>query len=295
MMRRQDRHRKKSRPGIGRAGTKLAILSIVASMMASGEAYADGNDLVSAEFSGIVVSAREADITPIVSAWLRNITFVPGELVDEGEVLFEFAKPPAELRLQLAQAQLSGAEASLVDAEANVKRSYTLAGRDVIPEAELEKAQAKRDIAAANVAQAAANVGLAKLGVMQMTQKAPFAGVMSAPMVRENGWQDVGDGDIAMAVITQLDPIHVVGAVPYEVYAARQKMFETDAALIDGLEFSLMLPDGSLYPHDGKLVSGGYKFDEDSQSISVWAEFPNPDHFLRPGLNVTVISNVKDD
>lgn len=152
------------------------------------------------DFEGTVVPAREADITPIVSGWLRHIAFVPGQIVDEGDVLFEFAMPPAQYRLDLAQAQLQ-------EAIAEVKRAELLKDRDVVSEVELEKNIALRDIAAANLAAAEANVGLAGLGVMQMTQKAPFAGMMSAPMVRENGWQDVGDGDITMAIITQLDPI----------------------------------------------------------------------------------------
>ncbi len=245
------------------------------------------------QFEGTVVPAREADITPIVSGWLRHIAFVPGQIVDEGDVLFEFAMPPAQYRLDLAQAQQDAAQAQLQEAIAEVKRAELLKDRDVVSEVELEKSIALRDIAAANLAAAEANVGLARLGVMQMTQKAPFAGMMSAPMVRENGWQDVGDGDITMAIITQLDPIQVVGEVPYDVYAARQKMFGSDQELINGIALSLILPGGEVYPHEGRLVSGGYKFEAESQKMTVWVEFPNPDLLLRPGLKVAIQSRVK--
>lgn len=245
------------------------------------------------DFEGTVVPAREADITPIVSGWLRHIAFVPGQIVDEGDVLFEFAMPPAQYRLDLAQAQQDAAQAQLQEAIAEVKRAELLKDRDVVSEVELEKNIALRDIAAANLAAAEANVGLAGLGVMQMTQKAPFAGMMSAPMVRENGWQDVGDGDITMAIITQLDPIQVVGEVPYDVYAARQKMFGSDQELIDGIALSLILPGGEVYPHEGRLVSGGHKFEAESQKMTVWVEFPNPELLLRPGLKVAIQSRVK--
>lgn len=245
------------------------------------------------EFEGTVVPAREAEITPIVSGWLRHIAFAPGQIVEEGDVLFQFALPPAQYRLDLAEAQRDAAQAQLQEAIADVKRAEILKDRDVVSEVELEKNIALRDIASANLAAAEANVGLAGLGVMQMTQKAPFAGMMSAPMVRENGWQDVGDGDITMAIITQLDPIQVVGEVPYDIYAARQKMFPTDEDLIEGLALSIILPNGEVYPYEGKAVSGGYKFEEDSQKITVWVEFPNPDLLLRPGLKVGIQSKVK--
>ncbi|MBA4613598.1 efflux RND transporter periplasmic adaptor subunit [Stappia taiwanensis] len=244
-----------------------------------------------AEFKGTVVPAREVEITPIVSAWLRTITFQPGQMVEEGDPLFEFAKPPAEYRLHLAQAQFDAARAQLLEAIANVKRAKILADRDVVSAVDLEKTVALREIAAANVAQAEANVGLAELGVMQMTQRAPFSGVMSTPLVRENGWQDAGDGDITMAIITQLDPIHVVGKVPYDVYA-RQATFASDEALIEGIVLSLVLPDGTEYPHEGKLVSGGCTFEEQTQKITVWRAFPNPERSLRPGLRVTVRSRL---
>jgi RND family efflux transporter MFP subunit len=275
---------------------QLAGLSLCLPLVVT-PANAEGGALIEAEFAGTVVPAREAEITPIVSAWLKSIHFEPGQMVGAGDVLFEFHLPPAELRLQLAQAQLSSAGASLRHAIAEVTRTQNLLDRNATPAVNLEKNEALREIAAANVAQAEANVELAKLGVMQMTQKAPFAGVMSAPLVRENGWQDVsgsGRESITMAIITQLDPIQVVGEVPYDIYAQRQKMFGSDEALRQGLELSIILPDGTPYPYPGKLVSGGYTFDENSQTIRVWAEFPNPDSFLRPGLKVTVESVVKD-
>lgn len=275
-------------------GMQRLLIGLWTSCVVTAAVAADSPHEV-AEFGGTVVPAREAEVTPIVSGWLQDILFVPGQLVEKGDVLFEFAKPPANFRQDLAQGQLSAAQAALREAIADVKRAETLFERDVISEAELDKARASRDVAAANVAQAEANLGLAGLGVMQMTQKAPISGVMSAPMVRENGWQDVTDDNITMAIITQLDPIQVVGEVPFDVYSARQKIFDSDAALIEGVEISLTLPDGSLYAHKGKLVSGGYTFDVNSQSIKVWVEFPNPDRFLRPGLKVTLTSRVKDE
>lgn len=278
----------------GTSALKPVILGAFA-VLSFTPAFADDSILDVAEFEGTVVPVREGEITPIVSAWLDKITFAPGQVVEEGEVLFEFHKPPAELRQQLAQAQLDAARAQLLEAIAEVKRAETLQNRNVVSPVDLEKTEALRAVAAANVAQAEANLGLANLGVMQMTQKAPFSGVMSAPLVRENGWQDVQDGDITMAIITQLDPIQVVGAVPYDVYAERQRAFGSDKALMDGLVLSLILPDGDRYPHEGKLVSGGYTFEEATQKITVWAEFPNPDLFLRPGLKVTVQSKPKSD
>lgn len=246
-----------------------------------------------AEFEGTVVPAREAEITPIVSAWLNKINFVPGQYVEKGTVLFEFNKKPHMARIRLAEAQVAGAKAQLKEAEARLKRAETLKTKDVVAEADLQQAQAARDVAAANVDQAQANLDLLNLAFVQYDQKAPFSGIMSEPFVAENGWQDTsgsGRDNITMAIITQLDPIQVVGEVPYEIYSKRIRQFKTDEAIKDGLVISLILPDGEPYPYEGRLVSGGYKFDEATQKLKVWAEFPNPDRLLRPGIRVTLQS-----
>lgn len=246
-----------------------------------------------AEFEGTLVPAREGEITPIVSAWLNKINFVPGQYVEKGAVLFEFNTKPQLARVRLAKAQLAGAQAQLKDAEARLRRTETLKTKDVVAEANLQQAQAARDVAAAKVDEARANLDLLMIALTQYEQKAPFAGVMSEPMVAENGWQDTGGSgrdNITMAVITQLDPIHVVGEVPYETYAKRLSHFKSDQAIKDGLVLFIILPDGEVYPHEGRLVSGGYKFDEASQKLRIWAEFPNPDKLLRPGLKVMLQS-----
>lgn len=256
---------------------------------------AETNTSAVVEFEGTVVPSREAEITPIVSGWLNKINFAPGQYVREGDVLFEFNQTPARLRIKLAEAQLAGARASLKNAEAKLARATKLKSRNIVSEADLDQAEAARDLADANVEQAEVTIDLNGLGLMQMTQKAPFSGMMSEPLVKENGWKDVGgsgrDG-ITMAVLTQLDPIWIASEVPYSIYAERRKIFKTDEATKNGLVLQIILPEGEIYPHEGRLVSGGYKFDEDTQKLKVWAEFANPDLLLRPGLKVTLRSRL---
>lgn len=247
------------------------------------------------EFEGTVVPAREAEITPIVSGWLNKINFAPGQYVREGDVLFEFSQTLQQLKIKLAEAQLAGARAAVKNAEAKLARAKILRSRNVVSEADLEEAEATRDLAAANVEQAEVSVELQKTDLSYLTQKAPFSGVMGEPLVRENGWQDVGRSgrdSITMAVITQLDPIRIVGEIPYSIYAERRKVFKTDEDTINGVVLQIVLPEGAVYQQKGKLVSSGYKFNEDTQKLKVWAEFANPDLLLRPGLKVTVRSRL---
>jgi RND family efflux transporter MFP subunit len=255
----------------------------------------EADDLSVAEFEGKVVAAREAEVTPIVSGWLKKINFAPGQFVQKGDTLFEFSLTSQKLKINLADAHLARAQASLRNAEAALQRAQELASRNVASKASLLEAEAARDIASADVAAATASLELQKVALMQLTQKAPFAGMMSAPLVKENGWQDISKGHIAMAVITQLDPILVVAEVPYSIYATRRAIFKTDEATKEGIVLSIILPGGEVYPHQGQFVSGGHQFDETTQKLTVWGKFANPDHLLRPGLKVAVHSRIRKE
>jgi multidrug efflux pump subunit AcrA (membrane-fusion protein) len=98
-----------------------------------------------------------------------------------------------------------------------------------------------------------------------------------------------------MATIKQIDPIRVRAFVPYEDYAAARAAVGLDKRVIDHVDLTLILPDGSEWQHKGRLISSGYEFEEETQRLVVWGEFPNPDLFLRPGLEVTVRSALKAD
>ncbi len=246
------------------------------------------------EYPGTVVPSREAEITPLVSGWLNKIHFVPGQYVEKGDVLFEFNQIPTELGIQQGKARLARAVAELHLAEAELQRASQLRERDVTSEVEVLEAEARRDIATATVKELEIDLELQAIMLSHLLQKAPFSGIMSEPFVQENGWQGKeGREIIRMATVTQIDPIRVIGEVPYDVYAERRKIFGTDQATIEGLTLTLVLPDGETFPHEGKFVSGGYAFDEESQKLTVWAEFPNPDLLLRPGLDVTIRSELK--
>src|SRR3712207_8980748 len=63
------------------------------------------------EYKGIVAAAREAEVAPRIDGLLNRINFTAGQLVKQGDLLFEFATRDKELTLALAQATAKQAEA----------------------------------------------------------------------------------------------------------------------------------------------------------------------------------------
>jgi RND family efflux transporter MFP subunit len=244
------------------------------------------------EYEGTVAAAREAEVAARLEGLLDKIDFSAGQLVKQGDLLFEFAPKNNELRLALAQATLRQAEADLRLAEVKLKNKQTLRSRNVASEMEFLESQAQRDIAAAKVDEARANAGLAEVDLKQMKLYAPISGIISRPLIKEGAYITKEARDQSFATIAQLNPIHVIGHAPADKYFQRGERFTSIEQAAERREFGLVFPTGDKYPLKGHLVGGAYEFNPATQTTEIIVEFPNPDYLLRPGLNVTLQSSI---
>lgn len=244
------------------------------------------------EYSGTVAAAREAEVSPRLEGLLSKIDFSAGQLVKQGDLLFEFAPKNNELKLALAQATLKQAQAELQLAEVKLKNKQTLRARNVGSEMELLESQAQRDIAAAKVDEARANAGLAEVDLSNMKLYAPISGIISRSSIKEGAYITKEARDQSFATIAQLDPIHVIGQAPADKYFQHGEKFTSIEQAVERREYALMVPTGGKYPFKGHLVGGAYEFNPATQTAAVIVEFPNPDYLLRPGLNVILQSSI---
>src|SRR5262245_38052659 len=246
------------------------------------------------EYQGTVSAAREAEVAPRLDGLLSKINFKAGQLVQKGDLLFEFASKDKELSLTLAQATLKQIEAQLRLAEVSLKNAQTLRTRKVASQMRLLEAEAQRDVMAGKVEEAKANVQLAELVLQQTKLYAPITGIISRPQIKEGAYITKEARDQSrLATIVELDPIQVVGRAPAAMYFQRGTTLKSLEQASTEREFELVLPTGDKYPHRGRLVAGAYQFEPSTQTTEITVEFPNPDYLLRPGLTVTLQSLVR--
>jgi multidrug efflux pump subunit AcrA (membrane-fusion protein) len=74
------------------------------------------------EYTGVIVSPKDATLRPRVTGTVVERPFEPGSHVDKGAVLFRIDPRPFEVALQAAQAQLEQAKAQLAFARVEVAR-----------------------------------------------------------------------------------------------------------------------------------------------------------------------------
>lgn len=267
----------------------LATAAIVAIPSATAEEAASGK---ANEFRARVVAAKEVDIAARIDGRLARIHFSMGQIVKKGQPLFEFDTKFRQLSLDAAKAKLRVASAQLQLADAKLQASEKLNKKDVTSDLKLLEARAQREVAAATVEEAASAVGGAQLQLDQTALFAPIDGMIGPSAVREGAYVTLEALQTnRLATVVQLNPIHVVGQVPFEVFAKSRSLFMSRQEARDGLDYALILPGGYQYSHRGRLTAGSGAFDPSTQTMAVIVEFDNPDHLLRPGLEVTLRSS----
>jgi membrane fusion protein, multidrug efflux system len=210
--------------------------------------------------------------------------------VKAGTVLYRIDPQPFEVELESAKAALAKAEATQFLAARQEERQKSLLTGQVTSEAQYDLALANRRQADAEVAAQKAAVTRAQLNLDYATIRAPISGRIGRALVTEGAL--VGrDESTHLATIQQLDPIYAdftqsvmeANQLKRELAKGRLKQLAPDAAVV-----RLVLEDGTLYHHEGRLLFSDVSVDPSTGQVSLRGEFPNPEAELLPGMYVRI-------
>ena len=157
-------------------------------------------------------------------------------------------------------------------------RRYTpLVAQKAVSQAELDKAQSSERAATASVDSDQAVLDNAKLNLGWTTVTAPISGIAG---VAKAGIGDLMTPITVMTTISNVNPIYVDISIAEQDYMrfTREKPSNTNKQNLE-----LILGDGTVYPHPGKVLFVNREVDSQSGTIQVRGEFPNSGNVLRPG------------
>lgn len=240
------------------------------------------------ELPGRLESYRTAEVRARVPGIVLKRTFEEGAFVKQGQVLFKIDPRSYQASVQNARAALSRAEANKVQADLKLKRYKPLVEINAISKQEYDDAIAASKQASADVEAAKATLVNNKLNLEYATVTAPISGRIGRAMVTEGAL--VGQNEATLlATIQQINPIYLnLTQSSAELLKLRQMM--QSGALKDaeksGLKVTMVMEDGSIYPHTGKLLFSDISVDPTTGELALRALFPNPDNMLLPGMFV---------
>ena len=239
---------------------------------------------VSFEFVGKTASSRRVEIRSRVEGFLDSREYVEGSMVEAGQVLFEMDKKPFEAQLQAAKAELAQQQARKETALINLNRIRPLAKKKAVAQKELDDAEGYYRESAAAVEQARARVVQAELDLGYCTIKTPVTGLSSYAVMREGAY--IGMGDSLLTYVAQLDPMWVEFSVSENQILKRNDSVKRGIISDpddDDLIVEVVLADGTVYPHTGKITFSDASLSEATGTFMIRAEVDNPEQQLRPG------------
>ena len=244
---------------------------------------------VVAEFVGKTASSRRVEIRSRVEGFLDKREYLEGSMVEAGQVLFVMDKKPFEAQLNATRAELAQQQARKKTALTNLNRVRPLAKKKAVAEKELDDAQGLYLEAAAAVEQAKARVVQAELDLGYCTITTPVSGLSSYAVVREGAY--MGMGENLLTYVAQLDPMWVEFSISENQMLKRKDNIEKGiirAPADRNFDIEIVLADGSIYPHTGKITFSDASLSEATGTFLIRAEVDNPDDQLRPGQFVRV-------
>ena len=240
---------------------------------------------VQSEWIGTTEGAVDAEIRAQVSGYLISRNFEEGTLVGKDSVLFRIDPRPYQAALELARADLGRAEAALGKADLDVNRFTPLVAEGAISRQELDNAIQFQRSTRAGLGGAKASVEKAEPDLAFSQIRSPVHGV--AGIARAQLGDLVGPGDPnPLTNVSQLDPIRVsfpLSEREYLRFAGRIREIVEGREPANAVALSLVLADGSVWPHLGRVVPAASSVDQATGTFLLRGEFANPENLLRPG------------
>ena len=229
--------------------------------------------------------SENADIRARVTGYLQKGDYQEGSYVKEGDLLFEIDPRPFEAALAQAKSELDQVQATQAATQADFERSQELYNKKVISVQEYEN---KRQLNQAQVAKAEALQAAAQTAQLNLDYTriaAPVDGI--AGLSKANIGDLVGTGsEVTLTTVSKIDPIRLYFPINEQDYknhaSALQKGMQRPESEREAT-VELVFADGTVYPEKGKFSFVDRQVDPTTGTILVAANFPNPDHSLRPG------------
>ena len=168
---------------------------------------------------GSVIADERVQLSSRISGFIRKLAAREGEVVNEGQVLVEIDPSDVEGAVQRAAAALASARADLADARVDVDKFTALTRTGAVPIDTLRKAEVRRDVALARLAEAQAALDTANAQRAYTTILSPVDGTVVARL-RESG-------DLATPGLPILE-IEARNTLVFQTFVAESRVAQLD-------------------------------------------------------------------
>jgi membrane fusion protein (multidrug efflux system) len=239
------------------------------------------------EFTGQAQASKSVEVRSLVSGTIVERYFREGTDVKKGQPLYLIDPAPYEAVYRSTDAALGSSRAVLEQSERDYQRSEALYKGGAISQRDYDVAKTNVEKARAALNEGRASLDRANVDLRRTKIVAEMAGRIGKAELQVGA--QVSGAMQLLATIDDLDPIFVDMAVSDndrlryddDVRAGRIGLPKNGQYRVQ-----LVLSDSSTFPVEGRINFGDLRVDEQTGSLRLRAEFPNPGRRLLPGQYV---------
>ncbi len=237
------------------------------------------------EYVGQTYGYKDIPIRARVDGYLTGIHFKEGFGVKKGQLLYTIDQQPYQAKVAEAMGQLAKAKTELVRAENELNRIKPLAEMKAVSESDLDAALAEQGAAQASVEAAEASLRLARINLGYTNLKSPINGLIGKTLAKEGEYVGKNPNPVILNTVSRIDNIRVEFFLTESeyLYFFRKNKDEVNNDDHKKVSLELILADGSLHKHKGKIDFIDRNVDPTTGAILLQATFPNPEKLIRPG------------
>jgi membrane fusion protein (multidrug efflux system) len=236
------------------------------------------------KYPSTTVALSQVNLNAQVTGYVTSINYQEGSHVYKGQLLYQLDQRLYQASVDQARANLRVDSGILKQTQQDADRytylqQHNAVATQVVDHAVIALQNAKDSVVASQQMLKTALTNLTYTNIY-----APFDGTIGISQVRLGNL--VNAGTTILNTISTDNPM----AVDFLVNEAQLPHFEElqrNQQSIDSL-FTILLPDGTLYPHLGKILFIDRAVDPQTGAIDVRLVFPNPQYILRPGMSTVV-------
>lgn len=242
------------------------------------------------ELPGRTVIALTSEIRPQVGGIIEDQLFIEGSTVKKGDILYKIDSSSYEATYNEAKAAYKNVLADVKAAQLKDSRYEELLKIDGVSKEDYEDVHVAYLQALASVDEKKAAMQSAKIDLEHTKIKSPISGHIGISSVTK-GALVTASQTTALATVRSLNPIYVDFTQSSVQMLKLKKLLTQEGIEKASPTVRLKLEDGSIYEDKGEFRLQELVVDEDTGSVTLRAEFPNPKNILLPGMYVNIIVN----
>ncbi|MDY4644929.1 efflux RND transporter periplasmic adaptor subunit [Prevotella sp.] len=240
-------------------------------------------------YPATIKGVQDVEIRPKVSGFITKLCVKEGQQVKAGQLLFVIDNVTYAAAVRQARAAVNAAKAQLNTARLTYINSQKLFKNNVIGSYELQSSKNAMESAAAQLAQAEAAYVSAKQNLDFCFVSSPANGVVGDLPYRVGALVSASSQQPLTTVSNNSTMQVYFSMTEKDLLDMTKTAGGINAAISSYPAVKLQLADGSIYNHPGKVATVSGVIDPTTGSVSMRADFPNPERVLKSGASGSIV------